>query len=253
MPIRALSQTPIKRTDVFQEVLRRLDALASDASYRPGDRLPPERELADRLGVSRTLVRQALKLLEAAGKVTSRIGSGTYVADPLSSGRASIISSTVPQVVTREYMLKLIDLRSMVERAVFTAFCRRHTGQQIAELVSLLDEEKNEAVEGDEMLGLDLSFEERVGIFIDDEPLSCVQKQLHQAWIMAWTRYGYFPDEQSVLHEEHMGLLKALLLGDCAHEAALAQAHVVRAHQSASGLSGEAGDKPADEGDKAAP
>ncbi|MDO5537358.1 MAG: GntR family transcriptional regulator [Desulfovibrionaceae bacterium] len=230
MPLRALSKSPIKRNDVFQEVLRRLDTLASDSSYKPGDRLPPERELADRLGVSRTLVRQALKLLEAAGKVTSRIGSGTYIAEPGTMRQANLISFTVPQVVTREYMFKLIELRSIIEQEIFGIFCRRHTEKQIEELVTLLEEERRDTSSDDEMIGLDLSFEERVGIFIDHEPLYCVQKQLHQAWIMAWTRYGYFPDDKEVLHEEHFGLLKALLRGDCDDVTARVRAHVERAY-----------------------
>ncbi len=251
MPIRALSKTPIQRTDVFQEVLRRLDTLASDASYRPGDRLPPERELAERLGVSRTLVRQALKLLEAAGKVTSRVGSGTYIADPAAGGHASIVSSTVPPVITVAYMRRLIDLRAMIEGAVFRAFCLRHTDRQVGELVDLLAEERNLAVEGEEMLGLDLSFEERVGSFIDDEPLCCVQKQLHQAWILAWTRSGYYPDDQDVLHEEHMGLLRALLRGDIDGIAGLVRAHVDREPPVAAAGASRAAAQPADEGHEA--
>lgn len=231
MPLRALSQTPIKRNDVFQEVLRRLDALATNASYKPGDRLPPERELADRLGVSRTLVRQALKLLEAAGKVVSRIGSGTYVADPGSMNQANLLSFTVPQTVTREYLLKLISLRSLIEREVFLRFCGQHTESQIRELETLLEEEKFETACGDEMIGLDLSFEERVGVFIEHEPLYCVQKQLHQAWIMAWTRYGYFPDNKDILHSEHLGLLHSLKQGDCADVEARIVAHVDRAQK----------------------
>jgi GntR family transcriptional repressor for pyruvate dehydrogenase complex len=73
------SMLPIKRTDVFQEVISRMDSMIAKGQYKPGDRFPSERELADTLEVSRTSVRQALKVLEAAGKVETKIGSGTYV------------------------------------------------------------------------------------------------------------------------------------------------------------------------------
>ena len=202
-----LNMRPIKRTDVFQEVLHRLDTLASDAAYKPGDRLPPERELAERLGVSRTLVRQALKLLEAAGKVVSRIGSGTYIADPAPRNNPCLLSHTVPREVDRDFLQKLIELRS------------------------LLEETQKECVPDDDLLSLDVSFEEKVGEFVGNELLYCVQNQLHQAWIMAWTRSGCVPERQEVLHKEHLGLLEALHAGDCGDVAHRILAHVNRTYE----------------------
>jgi GntR family transcriptional regulator len=48
----------------------------------PGDRLPPERELSESLGVNRMTLRQALHALEIQGLITRRQGSGTYVTEP---------------------------------------------------------------------------------------------------------------------------------------------------------------------------
>lgn len=225
-----LNMRPIQRTDVFQEVLRRLDSLASDASYKPGDRLPPERELAERLGVSRTLVRQALKLLEAAGKVVSRIGSGTYIADPAPRNNPCLLSHTVPREVDKEFLQKLIELRSLIEQQIFVSFCQSHTEEQLAELNTLLEETQKESWPDNDLLSLDVSFEEKVGEFVGNELLYCVQNQLHQAWIMAWTRSGCIPERQEVLHEEHLGLLKALHSRDCEDVARRILAHVNRAY-----------------------
>jgi len=63
---------------VEQQILRVLD----DGQLRPGDRLPPEREFALTLGVSRTTVREALGSLKAQGRVEIRHGQGVYVAQP---------------------------------------------------------------------------------------------------------------------------------------------------------------------------
>lgn len=49
--------------------------------YRPGERLPPEREIAERLNVTRTVVREALIMLEIKGLVEVRRGAGIYVLD----------------------------------------------------------------------------------------------------------------------------------------------------------------------------
>jgi GntR family transcriptional repressor for pyruvate dehydrogenase complex len=63
---------PIKRVDVYGSVLAQLNALISESGMKPGDRLPSERELVERLRVSRVLVREALRALEGMGKIEIR-------------------------------------------------------------------------------------------------------------------------------------------------------------------------------------
>ena len=58
---------------------RRVAEMISSGSFRPGDRLPPERELAAMLGVSRGALREALRTLESVGLLQARVGSGRYV------------------------------------------------------------------------------------------------------------------------------------------------------------------------------
>lgn len=55
--------------------------LIAELELRPGDRMPTENELAARMGTSRTLVREALKILSAIGRVRAHKGRGLYVAD----------------------------------------------------------------------------------------------------------------------------------------------------------------------------
>ena len=62
---------------VAEEILQLIDELP----LRPGDRMPTEKELAARLGTSRTVVRDAVKILSATGRVSAQKGRGLYVAD----------------------------------------------------------------------------------------------------------------------------------------------------------------------------
>ncbi len=71
--------TPIRRTALYEEVAERLRAFIADSGLGPGARLQPERELAQRLGVSRTSVRQAITALRVMGLVEVRHGDGIYV------------------------------------------------------------------------------------------------------------------------------------------------------------------------------
>jgi GntR family transcriptional repressor for pyruvate dehydrogenase complex len=64
-------------------VVRQVEHLILRGVLRPGDRLPPERELAERLGVSRPSLREAVRALSDRGLLEARAGSGIYVADVL--------------------------------------------------------------------------------------------------------------------------------------------------------------------------
>ena len=66
---------------VAEQVVGQIRDMIRQGSLKPGDRLPPERELAKRLGISRASLRHGLRFLGAIGVLTSRHGSGTYIAD----------------------------------------------------------------------------------------------------------------------------------------------------------------------------
>ena len=64
-------------------VVRQVEELILRGVLRPGERLPAERELADRLGVSRPSLRDAIGMLQDSGLLTARPGAGVFVADVL--------------------------------------------------------------------------------------------------------------------------------------------------------------------------
>jgi DNA-binding FadR family transcriptional regulator len=64
---------------LYEQVAEQISALIAAGEFRPGDRLPPERDLARQLRVSRPVIREAMIALELAGSVEVRTGAGTYV------------------------------------------------------------------------------------------------------------------------------------------------------------------------------
>lgn len=76
---------PIQSEKLADAVIRQIELLILRGVLRPGDRLPGERDLAERLGVSRPSLREALGDLQSRGLLTARAGAGVYVADVLGS------------------------------------------------------------------------------------------------------------------------------------------------------------------------
>jgi GntR family transcriptional regulator, transcriptional repressor for pyruvate dehydrogenase complex len=78
----------VQSEKLSQAVVRQIEALILRGILRPGERLPAERELSDRLGVSRPSLREAVADLQERGLLTTRAGAGVFVADVLGSAFA---------------------------------------------------------------------------------------------------------------------------------------------------------------------
>ncbi len=117
---------------LYRQIADQIAALIRRGEYKPGARLPPERDLAKKLGVSRPSVREALIALEVEGFVEVRIGSGVYVAD------ARRMSSRRPVLPPDSGPFELIDARRFVESECAALAARHATATHIRQMRSAL-------------------------------------------------------------------------------------------------------------------
>lgn len=115
----ALSR-PVRGGNAFEETLARLLQLVRLGIVAPGEALPPERELAARLEVSRDTVREAIRSLADAGYLESRRGryGGTFVCDPLptgSAGPAEVGAGAGGPPLTADELDDILTLRAVLE------------------------------------------------------------------------------------------------------------------------------------------
>jgi GntR family transcriptional regulator, transcriptional repressor for pyruvate dehydrogenase complex len=106
--------SPVPVRNAFEVTVERLASAIRLGVLAGGARLPPERELADTLGVSRVTLREAIKALRAADLVESRRGrgGGTFVVAPVTSGT---LRTTLPHEEVRPPINDTLDLRRIVE------------------------------------------------------------------------------------------------------------------------------------------
>lgn len=131
MESRALDEH-IAKPDAAENVVAHVRDLISSGAFKPGDRLPAERELALQIGVSRPSVRAGLQALAAMGVVESRRGSGTYIsAGPpvLSSGPLQLLALLhgIPRA-------EIFEARRVLESRTARLAVERATGEALAEI-----------------------------------------------------------------------------------------------------------------------
>ncbi|MEO0574672.1 MAG: FadR/GntR family transcriptional regulator [Pseudomonadota bacterium] len=125
---------------LYRRVLERLEKLIEDGEYPPGGRLPPERELAERFGVSRPTVREAIIALEALERVAVKTGSGVYVLD--TPKRTYGIDATVSAY-------ELTEARALIEGEAAALAASMISDDQLDALEAVLAEMSDESEDGE--------------------------------------------------------------------------------------------------------
>jgi GntR family transcriptional repressor for pyruvate dehydrogenase complex len=130
---------PVKRQEKLSvQVADQIKSLILANELKPGDRLPTERDLCDRFEVSRTVVREAISVLEAKGLLASIGGSGTYVRAIQGEDIADSIGlyiSTQCQSVSLE---DLMEVRRVLEVQIASMAAERATQEGIEELEQIM-------------------------------------------------------------------------------------------------------------------
>jgi DNA-binding FadR family transcriptional regulator len=148
---------PVTDRRISELIVDQVRQLIRARQLNPGDRLPAERNLCERFGVSRVTVREALRVLEANGLVEIRVGArgGAFVTTPsrerVGAGIADLL--TLSAVTAAE----VTEARLILELGMISMVCERADDDDIAALFDLCDRQEAALAGGDQNLSLDLS------------------------------------------------------------------------------------------------
>ena len=141
---------PLRRRgrSLAHDLVEGLGAQIRSQSLKPGDKLPTESAIMQAWGVSRTVVREALSKLQAAGLVETRHGIGTFVLEPPRSTAGFGIDPA--ELATAVDVMAVLELRISLETETAGLAAQRRTDQQLADIRAALDElEANASGQGD--------------------------------------------------------------------------------------------------------
>lgn len=122
------------------QVTNRLEHLITERHLQPGDRLPSERDLADQFGVSRTVVREAVRALVARSLLEVKPGSGTLIRAPSQQSVTKTVSSYLKLGQPQPDYGQVHEVRRVLEVEIAGLASERRTAQDLVRLQALLDE-----------------------------------------------------------------------------------------------------------------
>ena len=204
----------------WQDVLARIEGDLVAGTIGPGDRLPPERALAAELGVGRSSVREALRVLEVLGLIRTQTGSGPQagaivVARP-SGGMSALMRL---QVAAKGFeVADVVATRLVLEAAVVTELARAHRDLAAsAELLEAMEAGGADLSEA-EFLALDSAFHVSLAAAAGNDVIAAIMAGLRssvEGYVLAGA--AFLPSWAATaerLRAEHRGILAAVDAGD---------------------------------------
>ncbi|MCA1669960.1 MAG: FadR family transcriptional regulator [Thermomicrobia bacterium] len=123
-------QRPARQARAHERIAEEIGAQIRDGRLVRGQKLPTEREMSERFGVGRGVVREAVRMLDAMGLVESRQGSGIYVRNnPIPSISRALTLSVTPE---EQSVTSLFEFRTVLEVAAVERAALRRTEEQLA-------------------------------------------------------------------------------------------------------------------------
>ncbi|MCU1686999.1 MAG: GntR family transcriptional regulator [Amycolatopsis sp.] len=138
------SLRPVTRPRMYEQVMAQLREHVASEGLQAGDRLPPERELADRLQVSRASIKQAVVVLEVQGLVESRHGGGVYLRT------SSLDPEPLAALVDRRRRLPdVLDAREAIETKLAELAALRRTDDDLTAIEAALEVMRTQIDDGE--------------------------------------------------------------------------------------------------------
>lgn len=219
------------RSKLYEQVLERIRAHAAEKSLSAGDRLPSERELAARLGVSRTSVKQALVVLEAQGLIDIRHGGGAYLTtgqlDAAQVGTTQAEDAQVEELVERRHRLpEVFEAREALETKLAELAAQRRTKTDLETIEDALAYMNAEIKRGEPGIEGDRRFHEAVTAAAKSELLAEFMNSIATQIAESRNESLRQPGRPSRSLTQHHKIAEAIRMSDPKAAAAAMRRHV---------------------------
>lgn len=208
------------------DAIARLRAMIQSGELAPGARLPAEHQLAAQMGISRSGVREAVKVLESARVLNVRRGDGTYVTSLAPALLLQGVGFAV-ELLQGQTLLEVMEVRRLLEPAATALAASRMTDEQLDELADLLERMRGAAGDPEELMRHDIAFHRTIVNATGNETLTSLLDGLSSRTTRARIWRGIvLGNVASATIDEHEAICLALKARDQALAGAAALIHV---------------------------
>lgn len=213
----------------FEVALQHIRSGILDGTYRRGDRLPPERELAAQLDIGRGAVREAIRVLQAQGVLVSMTGpgNGTIVQPAHIEALGQVLELHL--ALASINFTDVSETRAALERAAMASAARVRAAAPLAQAVSLQERMRSE-LSPEAFNALDTQFHVALARSGDNQFLSdlavAIRRAVHSPILNAEHALPDWPDFQAILVAEHQQMLDAVIAGDPEAASVAVERHV---------------------------
>jgi len=218
---RAANDGPAAETRLYRIVAARLEELIQERQLGPGDRLPSERDLAERLGVSRTSVREAVIVLDMSKVVEVRGGSGIYVCE----GASTEVVEAGPGP------FEVLSARRMIESEIAATAARMASDRAIDDIMSALSDMERFYSDREKNANADRAFHISIARATGNSALAGVVEHMWDLRGTLWSRmeHHFHTDElRAATLTDHRRILEAIVARDPAGARKAMRSHLER-------------------------
>jgi GntR family transcriptional repressor for pyruvate dehydrogenase complex len=203
---------PLDRSRLYEQVANKIETTIVARHYKPQDRLPSERDLAESFAVSRTVIREAMKLLEARGLIEILTGNGVFVSQPDTSVVTRSLGMYLHlQGTVQDSEFKVHELRRILEVEIAGLAAERATEAELDQLRQIIERMSAADQPREQVAMLDLEYHITLAQATHNEMISMVYEPvieyLRQQLLLAWQRYDRSPE---VFNQQHRALYEAV-------------------------------------------
>jgi DNA-binding FadR family transcriptional regulator len=223
--------TPIRPRRAFEDVILQLKAAVVEGRLAVGDRLPDERELAKRFGVSRQSVREGLRMLEGLGVLSARRGTGPESGWTVSADGAGGLGAMLDLYASlqRIPLADLPEVRESLERLSGASAAARATPQQKID-VAAAAAAMADLTEAQPFLAADTEFHVTIarasGNTLLPVLMQAIRESMARVMLVAFSELRDWDIERTLLCREHVDIADKIRAGDAEAAAQALSAHI---------------------------
>ena len=203
---------PIEQTSRVDTVANRIRGLIENGTLSPGERMPSEPEMAERLGVSRAVLREAIGRLKSVGLLDVQHGRGTFVGSQKSLAASAQLLRTALAFSPRD-LKTVAEFRCALELEAVRRAAQRTTDEDVEELYKLCDEMDSTNINSLESMRADFRFHLKI-IGIAGNPLMTNVMEVLYEFVVGGMVQTVKPPESGMRGKGHRGIVDAIATRD---------------------------------------